>query len=140
MIIEILQKTFVEFIKILPILLLAILVSQVVKVYFHARKMKKLFKESKKNIVKSSLVGICTPGPLLAFLPLLRELKNKKVGLSLLVAFMTGQTLIGPARLFLEVGYFGWEFFLVRLVISFFIAIGVGMVFLLLEKHIKFKP
>lgn len=139
MIVEILQQTVVGFIKVLPILVVAIVVSQIVQSYIPKDKIKDIFKENKKNILKSSLIGIATPGPLLAFLPLLRTLKEKGMPISLVVAFITGQTLVGPMRLFLEVGYFGIKFFAYRVVISLIIAIIIGMCFKIFEKHIQFK-
>lgn len=138
MIWNILTTSLISFLKFLPILIIAIFVSQIVKNLVKEKKIKKAFKENEKNIAKASVIGICTPGPLLAYLPLLKTLKDKKIPISILVAFITGQTLIGPMRVFLEIGYFGISFFTYRLVISFLIAILVALSFMLLEKYIRF--
>jgi len=135
---EILYSTIINFLKILPVLIIAIVASQVIKVYLHEKKIKKSFKENEKNIAKASAIGIASPGPLIAYLPLLDKLKKKGLPISILVAFITGQTLIGPARLFLETAYFGFEFFFWHLVLSFFIAISIATAFMFLEKKIKF--
>ncbi len=139
MIIDILSTSAISFMKVLPILVAAIIASQIIKYYLPEEKIKDSFGESEKNIIKASGVGLVTPGPLLAYLPLLKALKDKGLALSVMVAFITSQTLIGPMRLFLEVGYFGIAFFAYRLVLAFLMSIGIASCFRILEKHIKFK-
>ena len=138
MIIEILYLTLISFLKILPILVIAIVLSQIISIYLPQEKTEMVFKANKKNLVKASVVGIATPGPLLAFLPLLKMFKKKGVSVSIIVAFITGQTLIGPMRFFLEVNYFGITFFVYRVLIAFLIAMSVAVCFRFLEKYIKF--
>ena len=132
---EILYLTTINCLKILPILIIAIIVSQIINSYISKEKVR--FRENEKNIAKASAIGIATPGPLLAFLPLLKTLKDKGLPLSIIVAFMTAQALIGPARLFLEVSYFGVMFFVYRVIIAFLIAVGIATCFRFLEKYMK---
>lgn len=96
------------------------------------------FLPSEKNIAETAAAGVLTPGPLLAYLPLLKTLNSKGLDLSIIVTFITAQTLIGPARLILEVGYFGLPFFIGRLVLALMIATAIGTCFKYLEKKIKF--
>ncbi|MCK4800185.1 permease, partial [Candidatus Parcubacteria bacterium] len=117
---------------------IAIVLSQIISIYLPQEKTEMVFKANKKNLVKASVVGIATPGPLLAFLPLLKTFKKKGVSVSIIVAFITGQTLIGPMRFFLEVNYFGITFFVYRVLIAFLIAMSVAVCFRFLEKYIKF--
>jgi uncharacterized membrane protein YraQ (UPF0718 family) len=138
MIVEILSSSFIKFITILPVIIIAIIVSQIIKLYLHENKLKKSLKENEKNIIKASAIGIATPGPLIGFLPTLKTLKDKGIPLSIIAAFITGQTLIGPGRIFFEINYFGVTFFIYKLVISLFIAIAIGTCFRLLEKKIAF--
>jgi len=138
MIIKILNLTLANFFKILPILVIAIIASQAANSFIPKGKIKNIAKENTKNIAKASAIGIATPGPLLAFLPFLRTLKNKGLPISIVVAFMTGQALIGPMRLFLEVGYFGIMFFVYRVIIAFLTAIGIALCFKFLGKFVKF--
>jgi uncharacterized membrane protein YraQ (UPF0718 family) len=130
--------SFIRFIQILPILIIAIFASEILKSHLHEDKIKKVFKESEKNIIEASVIGIATPGPLIAYLPFLKTLKNKGVKSSILASFITGQTLVGPARIFLEISYFGLLFLVSKLAIAFFIAIAIGTSFRFLEKYIKF--
>ena len=138
MIIEILYLTLISFLNILPILVIAIVLSQIISVYLPEEKTESIFKANKKNIAKASIVGIATPGPLLAFLPILKTFKKKGVSVSIIVAFITGQTLIGPMRFFLEVNYFGITFFIYRVIIAFLIAVSIAICFRFLEKRIEF--
>lgn len=139
MMIEILQSSWTKFVDVLPILVIAVLISQIVSVYLHKDKIKKHFHNCEKDIVKAALCGIATPGPLIAFMPLLKVLKKKGLPIALIVAFMTAQVLIGPMRFFLEVKYFGIVFFVSRLVLSILLAIAVATVFRFIVKLVKFK-
>lgn len=138
MIIEILYLTSISFLKILPILVIAIVLSQIITTYLSEEKTEMIFEANKKNMAKASIIGIATPGPLLAFLPLLKTFKKKGVSVSIIVAFITGQTLIGPVRFFLEVNYFGITFFIYRVLIAFLIAMSVAVCFRFLERYVKF--
>lgn len=133
---ELLQNAWVEFVKVLPLLVVAIVVSQIVEHFLHKRKAFKKIDPSEKNIVRAAGIGLITPGPLLAYLPTLRDLARKGMPPSLLASFITGQTLVGPMRIFLEVGYFGALFFLVRVVISFLLAIFIATSFRFINKKI----
>ena len=113
-----------------------IIISQIISAYVTETKLKKHLQNDERAIAKASALGIATPGPLLAYMPFLNILKKKKVSLGILAAFITGQTLIGPVRVFLEVGYFGLEFFVYRLIIAFLIAVWVGVIFETFAKKI----
>ena len=139
MIYEILSQTVIGFIKVLPILVVAILISQIVSYFFSHRKIHKAFKENEGNIAKATVFGMFSPGPLIAYLPVAKNLHTKGLAPSLIVAFITGQALVGPARVFLEVDYFGWQFFALRVVLALVIAICIATVFRVLEKFVKFK-
>jgi len=137
MIWEILTKTIIHFLQILPILVAGIIISQIISAYTTEKKLHKYLKNDERALAKASAIGIATPGPLLAYLPFLKVLKKKKVSLGIIAAFITGQTLIGPVRIFLEVGYFGIEFFIYRLIIAFLIAVWVGVIFETFAKKLK---
>ena len=136
--IEVLYTSLISFLRVLPILIGAVLLSQFAKLFVHEKTVKKHIHDNGRGIMLSTAVGISTPGPLLAYLPILKELKKKGVSVSALASFITGQTLIGPGRLVLEVGYFGPLFFLARVVLSFCIGICVGWSFHLLNQKVKF--
>lgn len=138
MITNIIYLTLANFLKFLPILIVAIVTAQIINSYISKEMIEKILKEKGRNIIRASGIGIATPGPLVAYLPLLKVLYGKGLPLSIIVAFITSQTLVGPMRLFLEVEYFGIIFFVYRVIISFLIAVGIGTCFRFLEKHIRF--
>jgi len=72
-------------------------------------------------------IGIITPGPIYSIFPLVYVLKRKGVGSHYLIAFMTGQTLMGPLRIPLELHYLGLNFFIFRLISSVILGIFAGL-------------
>jgi len=133
---DILCLTLERFLGFLPILVAAIVVSKVFSLYISEDKIGMLLKGERRNIMGASLLGLVTPGPLAAYLPLLKVLQSSGLSLSVVAAFITSQTLVGPFRAFLEVDMFGLAFFVFRVVVSFVIAISVGVCFQLLGKRI----
>ncbi len=124
--IEILTDTLHEFWRILPVLLVAIVVSQIAEHWLQKRNMHHRIGDTNTNIIRAGAIGIATPGPLIAYLPTVRKLARQGVPPSVIGSFITGQTLVGPMRVFLEVSYFGAAFFIMRAAISLLMAIGVG--------------
>lgn len=138
MITDILYITIERFLKYLPILVIAIIIAQFFRLYIMEDTIGIFLKrKARRNILVGSLLGLVTPGPLSAFLPLLRVLKSGGLPLSVVAAFITSQTLVGPLRAFLEIDLFGVGFFVYRVVISFLIAMSVGLCFHLLKKHLN---
>jgi len=136
---DILYLTLERFLGFLPILVVAIVIGKVFSLYISEDKIGMLLKGERKNIMGASLLGLVTPGPLAAYLPLLKVLQSGGLSLSVVAAFITSQTLVGPLRAFLEVDMFGLAFFLFRVAVSFVIAISVGVCFQLLNKHLVRK-
>jgi len=60
----------------LPILVAAIVVSKVFSLYISEDKIGMLLKGERRNIMGASLLGLVTPGPLAAYLPLLKVLQS----------------------------------------------------------------
>ncbi|TET18794.1 hypothetical protein E3J74_09335 [Candidatus Bathyarchaeota archaeon] len=136
---DILYLTLERFLGFLPILVVAIVVGKVLSLYISEDKMGMLLKGERRNIMGASLLGLVTPGPLASYLPLLKVLQSGGLSLSVVAAFITSQTLVGPIRAFLEVDMFGLAFFIFRVAASFVIAISVGVCFQLLNKHVRPK-
>src|SRR3989338_856525 len=129
----ILQKTIIEFLDILPILLIAIIFGRITEAYLPHKSVKKLFKNNHRGIFVASIAGMFKPGPLYVTLPLLNSLKKKGMNYGALAAYLTSELVGGPLRFLIEVGYFGWFYSIVRFIITFFMAIGSGYLFLYLE-------
>ncbi len=138
MIADILYLSVINFLGVLPILIVAVLLSQFIRSYLSGKNMNRMLKENEQNIAKSAAAGIATPGPLIAYLPILKTFREKGLAISIIAAFTVGQSLIGPGRLLLEVQYFGVPFFVLRVVIAFMTAVGIATCFRLLEKRVDF--
>jgi uncharacterized membrane protein YraQ (UPF0718 family) len=82
----------------------------------------------------AGVLGILTPGPVYAIYPVVFALKQKGVQNPILVSYITGQTIIGPARIPFEVGLFGLHFFAYRLFLAVVIAPLAGMLYILFSK------
>ena len=80
------------------------------------------------------LLGILTPGPVYAIYPIILVLKKKGVRMHVLVAYLTGQALIGPARIPFELGLLGGRFLLFRILISVFLGVLAGLLYAGLSK------
>ena len=64
MVTDILYLTLERFLRFLPILVAAIVVAKVLKVYISEDKIGMLLKGERRNIMGASLLGLVTPGPL----------------------------------------------------------------------------
>ncbi len=79
------------------------------------------------GLIIVTCVGIITPGPIYSIFPIVYVLKKKGVDSHYLIAFMTGQTLMGPLRIPLELHYLGLNFFIFRLISSVVLGIFAGL-------------
>ena len=136
MIETLLRKTLQNLWSFLPVLLLALFVANVIQSRRSARMFDYfLHGRVRETLPAVSLAGLLTPGPLACYLPVLKALRKLGFRLSLIAAFITAQTLVGPGRMFMEVRYFGVGFFVYRVLASFAIALAVGFVYALLERR-----
>jgi len=82
----------------------------------------------------ATILGIFTPGPVYAIYPIVLTLKKKGVENPILVSYITGQTIIGPARIPFEVGLFGPAFFGYRLALSVVMGMLAGLLYIWFSK------
>ena len=82
----------------------------------------------------ATLLGVLTPGPVYAIYPIVLELRRKGVGNAILVAYLTGQTIIGPARAPFEIGFFGLKFYLFRILLALIMGPMAGILFIAFSK------
>jgi len=136
MIMEMLYIAVMRFLYSVPILVVAIFSAHLISTFISRERVESFLRKTERNILGASLIGLVTPGPLAPYLPLLRVLKKRGLSLSVVAAFITSQTLVGPMRAFLEVDFFGVPFFALRVVISFLTALGVGAFYHAFGNHI----
>jgi len=86
------------------------------------------------NLIIAGFLGVATPGPIYAIYPIVLTLKSKGVSNPVLVAFITGQTILGPARIPFEMGLFGLNFMLYRLATAIVMAPLAGLLYIWLSK------
>ena len=87
-----------------------------------------------KHLVYATILGILTPGPVYAIYPIVFALKKKGVENSILVSYITGQTIMGPARVPLEIGVMGLRFFLYRLLLSLLMGPLAGLLYMIMSR------
>lgn len=72
-------------------------------------------------------IGVATPGPIFAIFPILVVFVRKGVNAHYIFAYSTGQTLMGPLRIPLELYYLGWGFFIFRVISSILLGVFAGL-------------
>jgi uncharacterized membrane protein YraQ (UPF0718 family) len=124
-------------IEILYLTCFAVAISTVIHFLLPVEFVQQYLMENKvSHLFYASLLGVLTPGPVYAVYPILLVLKKKGVGNAMLVSYITGQTIIGPARIPFEVGLFGLDFFLYRIALSLLMAPMAGMLYILFTKFL----
>lgn len=83
----------------------------------------------------ATLLGILTPGPVYAIYPVVLALKRKGIQNPIIVSYITGQTIIGPARIPFEVGLFGIKFFAYRLMLSVIMGPLAGLLYSMISRR-----
>ena len=83
----------------------------------------------------ATVLGIITPGPVYAVYPIVFAMKMKGIKNPILVSYITGQTLLGPARIPFEIGLFGVDFFLYRLALAVVMGPLAGILYGVLSKR-----
>jgi uncharacterized membrane protein YraQ (UPF0718 family) len=83
----------------------------------------------------ATILGILTPGPIYAIYPIVYSLKNKGIHNYILVSYITGQTIMGPARAPFEIGLLGTTFFVYRIVLGIIMGILAGVLYFFVSKR-----
>ncbi len=78
-----------------------------------------------KGILLSAAGGIISTGPIYAWYPLLKELRQKGAGNSMLAIFL-GNRAVKPFLLPIMISYFGWIFVLILTVLNIIGSVAVG--------------
>lgn len=125
-------------IKILYLSVFAVGISTIIHFLIPADFAGKYLKQNKLlYLFYATIFGILTPGPVYAIYPIVLVLKKKGIQNAVLVSYLTGQTIIGPARIPFEVGLFGVKFFIYRLVLSLIMGPLAGMLYILFSKILR---
>lgn len=122
-------------INILLFTIVAVIISVAVERFVKAEFVEGYFQGNRRrHLLYATVLGILTPGPIYAIYPIVFSLKRKGVPNHVVVSFITGQTIIGPARIPFEVGLLGINFFIYRVVLSVIIGFLAGFLYNLSSK------
>jgi uncharacterized membrane protein YraQ (UPF0718 family) len=128
----------VNLVETIPIFIVASLLAGWVDAWVDKDIVTRLFQE--KNLVTSlimiTVLGVMTPGPIYSIFPIVWVLRKKGIQSHYLIAFLTGQTLMGPMRIPLELYYLGIPFFLFRLFSSILLGVFAGLCAYPLRKNL----
>jgi uncharacterized membrane protein YraQ (UPF0718 family) len=78
-----------------------------------------------KGIILTATAGIISIGPIYAWYPLLKELREKGVGNPLIAIFLNNRA-VKPFLLPMMIAYFGWTYVLILTVFTILGSLGVG--------------
>ncbi len=136
-VLKLLSNNLDMIIKILYLTSFAVVISTTIHFLVPSDFVKDKLKDNKLiYLFYATVFGILTPGPVYAIYPILLVMKKKGIQNPILVAYITGQTIIGPARIPFEVGLFGLEFFLYRIALALVMGPLAGVLYILLSKVI----
>ena len=123
------QFSVENLIETIPIFIVASLLAGWVDAWVDKDIVTRLFHE--RNLFVSlfmiSVLGILTPGPIYSIFPIVWVLRKKGIHSHYLIAYLTGQTLMGPMRIPLELYYLGVPFFLFRVFSSIILGVFAGL-------------
>ncbi len=135
----ILIQSLKELLKILPFLVVAIIVGKAVEMFMPKKFVSKFLGRNHGGIFIGTIMGLFKPGPLYITLPILNGFMKKGMSFAALSAYLTSELVGGFFRFFLEVGYFGWKYSVIRVILTLLMSIGTGYIFLFLENKNFFK-
>ncbi len=90
-----------------------------------------------RGLIIGTIAGGLSPGGPFVSMPIALGLLRAGAGVGVMVAYLTGWSLIAVSRLPLEVGILGWKFALIRFACTFFFAPLAGFLANLLFSSIK---
>ncbi len=90
-----------------------------------------------RGLIIGTIAGGLSPGGPFVSMPIALGLLRAGAGVGVMVAYLTGWSLIAVSRLPLEVGILGWKFALIRFTCTFFFAPLAGFLANLLFSSIK---
>lgn len=84
-------------------------------------------KSGAKGILLSAAAGVISMGPIYAWYPLLRDLRDKGAG-NIVIAVFLGNRAVKPFILPVMISYFGWEYVLLLTLFMILASVAVGYV------------
>ncbi len=135
----ILLQSLKELWNILPFLVIAIIFGKIIEIFTPKKLIKRFLGKNHSGILLGTLMGLVKPGPLYVSLPILNSLMKRGMSFAALSAYLTSELVGGFFRFFLEIGYFGLEYSILRVIITLLMSIATGYIFLYFENKNFFK-
>lgn len=135
----ILLQSLHEFLKILPFLILAVIAGKIIECFIPTKVVRRFLGKNHGGIFIGTFLGLVKPGPLYVTLPILNGFMKKGMSFAALSAYLTSELVGGFLRFFIEVGYFGIKYSVLRIIITLLMSIGTGYIFLFFENRHFFK-
>ncbi len=124
---RIIQNFFELFFKIGPYLIISIVLNVSTVQYFKKRKINFTAGSEYVSILLASLIGLISPLPTYAAIPIGISLINIGVPFSAVITFIISSPLMNPSIFFLTVTQIGWEMAIVRTAAAFLISVAGGL-------------
>ncbi|MHA1959627.1 MAG: permease [Candidatus Thorarchaeota archaeon] len=126
---EAVDFSIMNLVETIPIFIVASLLAGWVHAWVDKEIVTRLFQQRSlfASLVIITCLGVITPGPIYSIFPIVWVLRKKGIGSHFLIAYLTGQTLMGPMRVPLEIYYLGWPFFIFRLLSSVLLGVFAGL-------------
>lgn len=135
----VLLQSWKEFLHILPFIIVAVIAGRIIEGILPQRFVKKFLGQHHGGIFMAAFLGLFKPGPLYVVLPILHGFMKKGMSYAALATYLSSSLIGGLFRFFLEVGYFGIKYSILRVIITILISLGTGYIFLFFEKKHFFK-
>ena len=134
---RVIELFFDIYLEILPYLIISILIQVTLSHYIQKKKINFVIRNQLLAIIAGSLLGMLSPLPTYAAIPLGLSLIPLGLPLSAVLAFIIASPLINPSVLFLTATQLGMNIAIARVVSAFFISIAGGLIFGIIVKSIK---
>ncbi|MHA1132064.1 MAG: permease [Candidatus Helarchaeota archaeon] len=123
------QLTLEQLITIIPIFLVATFLAGLFDIWIDKELVIRLFNKTGLlgGLLFISALGVITPGPIFAMFPIVLVLARKGIKPHFIVAFIAGQTMMGPMRIPLELYYLGAIFLITRAILALVMGIVSGL-------------
>ncbi|MEM7552684.1 MAG: permease [Cyanobacteria bacterium P01_A01_bin.84] len=124
-----LSKSWQQFIRFLPVLVVAMLISGFTDVLLPKALVERWLSDASgwHGIALAYLAGILTPAGGVIGLPLVATFYKAGVGSSVLITYMTSMTTISLLRIPLELSFCGWQLTSLRVTVSLVLPIIAGI-------------
>jgi uncharacterized membrane protein YraQ (UPF0718 family) len=134
---RIIDNSYDLFLNLGPFLLISIALNVAAVQYFKYRKINFSSRSEIVSILLAALIGLVSPLPTYAAIPIGMSLMAVGVPFSAMIAFVISSPLMNPSIFFLTVTQIGWEMAIIRTGVAFLVAVTGGLLTIKLFRSIN---